>query len=142
MTELVIDASVAIKWFVAEPDSALAVKLFERVGGLAAPRLLMVEIASGLRKNFVRRLIRRETVLASIRAVESLIEAWHEDESLLIEALTLALDLDHPIYDCFYLALARKLNTVCVTADIKLLNKVAGTPFAPLAVGLADWRAA
>jgi predicted nucleic acid-binding protein len=40
MNDLVIDESVAIKWFVAEPDSSPAEKLLEYGGRLAAPQLL------------------------------------------------------------------------------------------------------
>ncbi len=33
------------------------------------------------------------------------------------QALTIAIELDHPIYDCFYLALAIRESTYVVTAD-------------------------
>lgn len=135
MTDLVVDASVAIKWFVAEPDSALAERLLEHGGRLAAPHLLMSELANGLWKNFFRERIGRETVFASLRHAEQTIEAWHADAPLLDDAMQIALELRHPIYDCVYLALARRLETACVTADGKLLSVAP----AGLAVALADW---
>ena len=136
MTEVVVDASVAIKWFVAEPDSALAEQLLERGGRLAAPQLLMSELANGLWKNFLRERIGRDTVFASLRHIERIIEAWHADAPLLDDAMKIALDLRHPVYDCIYLALAKRLNTVCVTADERLL----GVAPAGLATALAKWR--
>ena len=36
---------------------------------------------------------------------------------LLARAVLIAADLDHAAYDCFYLALAETLDTVCVSAD-------------------------
>ena len=38
-------------------------------------------------------------------------------ESLQEQALALAIDLKHPVYDCFYLALAERENAPLVTAD-------------------------
>ena len=35
-------------------------------------------------------------------------------------AITLAIDLRHPVYDCFYLTLAQRENTAIVTADERL----------------------
>jgi predicted nucleic acid-binding protein len=49
--------------------------------------------------------------------------------------MQLALELPHPVYDCLYLALARRLGTSCITADRKLLSVAP----AGLAVALADW---
>jgi predicted nucleic acid-binding protein len=38
-------------------------------------------------------------------------------EELRVRALALAIELRHPIYDCFYLALAERENAPLVTAD-------------------------
>ncbi len=37
-------------------------------------------------------------------------------------ALSLAIELQHPIYDCFYLALAQRENALLITADERLLS--------------------
>ena len=42
---------------------------------------------------------------------------------LIERALELALFLDHPIYDCLYLACAESLDKVLVTADERFLRK-------------------
>jgi predicted nucleic acid-binding protein len=44
--------------------------------------------------------------------------------------------LDHPVYDCFYLALAEDRHATLVTADGRLLNRLQDTQWAPLAVDL------
>ena len=42
------------------------------------------------------------------------------DRQLQAEALALACHLDHPVYDCLYLALARREAATLVSADRRL----------------------
>ena len=44
--------------------------------------------------------------------------------ALLQPATKLAIDLDHPAYDCIYLALAIARDAKFVTADARLISKV------------------
>jgi len=44
------------------------------------------------------------------------------DRHLQVEALALACHLDHPVYDCLYLALARREAALLLTADQKLMT--------------------
>ena len=53
-------------------------------------------------------------------APEELVDVIEPDRHLLAEALALACHLDHPVYDCLYLALARREAAVLVTADQRL----------------------
>ena len=43
------------------------------------------------------------------------------DEELRGRALAIAVDLNHPIYDCFYLALAEREHAPLISADKRLL---------------------
>ena len=56
--------------------------------------------------------------------------------SLARRALALAIELDHPVYDCFYLALAELEEDVLVTADDRLLRRLSGSRFEALAKAL------
>ena len=58
----------------------------------------------------------------SIQAV-SLIDHFLPSNSLWQDALKLACDLEHPVYDCFYLVLAQKFEATLLTSDRKLLKK-------------------
>ena len=49
-----------------------------------------------------------------------LIDQIEPDRHLHQEALALAMHLDHPVYDCIYLALARREAAVLFTADRRL----------------------
>jgi len=40
-----------------------------------------------------------------------------------------SLALDHPVYDCFYLALAEREQSVVVTADRRLITRLAQTRY-------------
>jgi predicted nucleic acid-binding protein len=54
-------------------------------------------------------------------------------------AMRMALDLNHAIYDCFYLAAALRRDTRLVTADRLLLARAATHPYlAGRAVLLGD----
>ncbi len=60
---------------------------------------------------------------------------------LAARSLALAADLDHPVYDCLYLALAELREASLVTADQRLLARLAGTPWASRALSLYDLEA-
>ena len=48
---------------------------------------------------------------------------------LAASAVRLAVDLDHPVYDCFYLALAIQEQYPVVTADARFHGKVSRHPY-------------
>jgi predicted nucleic acid-binding protein len=45
-------------------------------------------------------------------------------------------ELRHPAYECFYLALAEERRAKLVTADRRLLGRLAGTPWQEDAISL------
>ena len=61
-------------------------------------------------------------------------------EELIDGALALARDVRHPLYDCVYLQLALQLDAQMITADQKLSDQLAPTPYARHLVRLSDWR--
>jgi len=44
-------------------------------------------------------------------------------------ALEIAIELDHPVYDCFYLAVCEAQQITLVTADNRLIDRCRGTRF-------------
>ena len=137
MTEFVADASVALKWFVPEEDSEAAEKLLSTGIKLHAPRFLALETANAAWKNWRKKLIDQSVVESVSERLPKLIEVWIADDDLYHDALSLALTLKHPIFDCIYLAAAKRVGGAVITADKRLLS------IAPhgLAVALEDWRA-
>ncbi|MCP9833849.1 type II toxin-antitoxin system VapC family toxin [Cyanobium sp. Aljojuca 7A6] len=49
-----------------------------------------------------------------------LVDQIEPDRHLQVEALALACHLNHPVYDCLYLALARREAALLLTADQRL----------------------
>lgn len=114
----VIDASVAAKWLAPEADSPLADALL--ADDLIAPDLLYAEVGNILWKKRVRGEMDGATAQVGARWLLQVPLQVHDSASLLADALTLALQLQHPAYECFYLALAQRLDAPLVTADKRL----------------------
>ena len=61
-------------------------------------------------------------------------------EDLVDDALALARQIGHPVYDCVYLILAARLGNKMITADAKFADKLGSTAHGRHIVHLADWR--
>lgn len=135
---LVVDASVAVKWFVEEEYSAEAGRLLESDYELHAPRLLTLEVGNALwRKARVGELERnRAGALAAI--IPDMPVRWAEDDDYCPDAVLLALALDRTVYDSLYLALAHRIRARLVTADARFVNALAATEHGGAVVALHD----
>jgi predicted nucleic acid-binding protein len=112
----IIDASIAVKWVCAEEGSDRAAAL---LGGqaLAAPGFWLVEAANALWRRAQRGELtsgeadERIAMLAEapVRALDS--------QDLVPDALKIACELRHPVYDCLYLAAAVRCQAQVITAD-------------------------
>lgn len=115
----VIDASVAVKWFVDEPSSQLARTFLVRPGELTAPGHLLAEVGRGLlRRKRAGDLSVAEAklALAGLPAIVRLIAL----EELAILAFEIADACSVTIYDALYVAAAVRSEDVLVTADQRL----------------------
>ena len=74
-----------------------------------------------------------------MREIRRFVPQIFEDAALAAPALELARELGHPVYDCVYLALARRRNAPLITLDRKLTARLAGTRYEGDAILLADW---
>lgn len=136
MTGFVVDASIAVKWYVEEADSEHAHSLLAGPYEFAAPSLLRAELASALWRNWRDGYVSGTQVTDALASLEKAVGQWHETRKLLPMAVERAFVLRHHVYDCLYLALAEALRFKVITADRKLLA------IAPsgLAVALRDWK--
>ena len=78
-------------------------------------------------------LVTAEQARAAIAALPGHLQLF-DIVPLAARALDFAMALQHPIYDCYYLALAERENTVLVTADVRLVALARNTtvPIRPL----------
>jgi len=124
---VIIDASVALKWTLTEPDSETAGQLIGR-GDLAAPAMLHVELGHTLTKLSRRRMIAPADALSAWRALRQADILIYDDEALLEPAAELSLALNAGLYDCIYLALAVETADQVVSADEHFVRAVRAAP--------------
>ena len=120
---MIIDASVAVKWLVDEEDSAAANALLGRID-LVAPTLIHAEVGNAIWKKKRRGELADDPELPLLPELLASILQTIDESSVMERALRLALALDHPIYDCVYLALAETLEQELVTADGRFLSRL------------------
>jgi predicted nucleic acid-binding protein len=121
---LVIDASIAVKWVVDEEGTSDALALRHKAR-LIAPDLLVAEYANILWKKVQRAELSSEEALVAARLLQGAEIELIPMLPLLAVTTSLAIALDHPAYDCVYLALAAETDCRLVTADERLLRKLA-----------------
>ncbi len=114
---LVVDASVAVKWFVAEDLSDAAERILGRGDALSAPDLVLVEVANALWKKAQLGEIDRADADEALAALAADAIELQPTAPLVRRALALAGEIGHPVYDCIYLAAAEAGDGVVVTAD-------------------------
>ncbi|MDE0173225.1 MAG: type II toxin-antitoxin system VapC family toxin [Defluviicoccus sp.] len=137
----VVDASVAVKWLVAEVDADVAEELATSGHDLHAPRLMASEVANALWRKARTGEIERRAAGILLADVQDMPVRWGADEILSANAARLALALDHPIYDCVYLALAHRIGATVVTADRRFVTAAAPTQHGEAVLTLADYAA-
>ena len=128
MEEIVVDASVVVKWFIVEEDREKALRIrddyIEGRMTLSAPSLMPFEVMNAVRyarKDIgVERLtqIAKSLSLYGIRLHSLLREEYAE------KTINTALNNNISVYDASYVALAEHLQTILYTADSDLINRL------------------
>ena len=125
---LVVDASVAAKWFLPEVHSEDALRLLETPYRLLVPDLLYSEVGNTLWKRVVNSEITGEQAVEIIGVLESLPLASFPARPLTAAALDIACRTGRTVYDSVYIALATQQNCRLVTADRRFYNALSKTP--------------
>lgn len=126
----VVDASVAVKWFVQEDLRDAARELVRGGHSLHAPDWVVIEVGHAALKKWLAGQIDPAQARTMIRQLPAMIAHLYESTALIERALTIAMTTRHPVYDCLYLACAEISGGVVVTADQRFCQSVADTPFA------------
>jgi len=130
MRGYVVDASVAVKWLVAEPFSGESAALLDSGATLLAPDLLFAEAASALAAKHRHGEMNRDDLAEAVDLLRvAPVATPLSMRQLAASAARLAVDLGHPVYDCFYLALAFQEDYPLVTADTRFYEKVGRHPY-------------
>jgi predicted nucleic acid-binding protein len=128
--KVVVDASVALKWFLAEADASRAALLLRRAERLAAPELLLLECADVLTPKMRKREIDAVALSDAFRLLTGGAIDLVPDRDLALDAATIATATGATVYDACYIALAERTDAIVVTADAKLRRRTAATPLA------------
>jgi predicted nucleic acid-binding protein len=141
MDNLVVDSSVAVKWFVAEPYSTEARRILDAYqnGTLSflASDLINAEFGNIIWKKHLFQGLAvsdAQDILDKFRLLQFTLTPTGE---LLKDAYRIAVTHQRTVYDALYLALGIRENCQVVTADEKLVNAV-GTAF-PNLIWLPTW---
>jgi predicted nucleic acid-binding protein len=129
---LVIDASVALKWFVDEDGSRQAEALLTRQDTLIAPDLIIPEVCNATWKMVRRGMMHQTQQIAAVTRLPAILDELAPTGPLAPRAAALSTLLDHPAYDCFHLALAEQRSATLISADRRLIQRVAGTVWGDL----------
>lgn len=130
MSQYVLDASIAIKWFIPEVYSDAARRLVASNHTFLVPDFFFPEVGNVLWKRVRRGEDTAENarqILADLNAVP--VEVYLS-QPLMPLALDIALQTDRAVYDSLYLALAITQQCQMVTADEKFYNALKTSSYA------------
>lgn len=135
---LVVDASVAIRWYVEAPGTPAAIAILDSEEPLVAPDLVVAEVANVAWKLARAGQITHEHGSRIAAALPSAFSKLISAASLATRALEISSHLDHPVCDSLYIALAESQQGQLITADKRLGRAVENTEWEPLVLRLAD----
>jgi predicted nucleic acid-binding protein len=130
---VVVDTSVAAKWFINESGREQALKVLD-TPVRHAPDLIIAEIANVAWKKAIRGEVTSDQARFICASVARYFGVLHRSEALVDRAIDIALRLRHPVYDCLYLACAERAGSRLITADQRLIAVVHDTEFAVVAI--------
>lgn len=129
MSQYVLDASIAIKWFVPEIYSDLAVRLLVSNHTFLVPDFFFAEVANVLWKRVRRGEDTAENARQTLADLNAVPVEIYLSQPLMPLALDIALQSDRAVYDSLYLALAISQKCKMVTADEKFYNALQNTVY-------------
>jgi len=135
---LVVDASVAAKWFADEEHSERALGLLRNKIRLAAPDQFLLEMDSLVCKWIRRKIITVKEGKEIRKTLRMQTIEYRSSLDLLEIAFEIATQTGSSFYDCLYLALAFILDAKLVTADQRLFDSISKSRMADFIVWISD----
>jgi len=138
MSEWVVDASAAAKWFLNEPYAEPARRLLQPERVLHAPDFFLLEMDNLFCKRIRRGDWTEEDAKEARARLRRIPVKTHAFPDLQDSAYALAVQSGRSIYDCLYLSLAMELRVPFVTADRRLYESLAAGPLARRVLWVED----
>ena len=126
--KLIVDASVAVKWLFTEEGTVVSRQILAHRIVLYAPDFILTEVANVIWKKARRKEITHvQPYLEELARLPDVVVLCPSVD-LVAHASAIALEIDHPVYDCLYLACAEVGGAPLITADGKLLDAAQAYP--------------
>ena len=141
---IVVDASVAVKWYFPEMGSETAIALLDHPEGwLHGPDMLAIEVCAsfvrGANMDKARKPDAHKFISDfSAKLNDGTVTTHRLSSAQTAKAAILAIDLGHPLKDCLYLTLAMELDCPLVTADARFAAKALGVYDGVRVLGMGD----
>jgi len=127
---IVLDASVAAKWYLVEAGTDQAEALIESGNELCAPAVIRLEVLSAISRRFRMGGLSagdaEATMAEWLEDLDSSVMTLSPDDLDLDRAIQLSLRIRHPVVDCLYLACAMRLGADLVTTDENMYHRAQG----------------
>ena len=120
----VVDASVAVKWFVEEEGRADALAVLRCDADIVVPDLFFAEFANVLWKKSRKGEVGIQQATQAISCANRFVRQVMKSADLIERAFQWAGKLDHSVYDCLYLACAEAHSSKFVSADGHFVRKL------------------
>jgi predicted nucleic acid-binding protein len=117
MGAVTIDASVAVGIARDAPAHAKIVDRLSAADAIYAPSLFVIETANALWKYANAKQVSEANAVLMHRNAIALVDQTIDSAELFPEALLLAAQLRHPVYDALYLVTARRTGSALLTFD-------------------------
>jgi predicted nucleic acid-binding protein len=122
VSRFVVDASVAVKWYLPEQHSEDAARLCHSGTVLEAPDLLHSEVGNALWKRVRRSELTRDQAGEIIAALSLMPIEIYPSRLLAAAAVQIACETDLTVYDSLYIATAMLTGSRLVTADRRVFE--------------------
>ncbi|MBV9947255.1 MAG: type II toxin-antitoxin system VapC family toxin [Myxococcales bacterium] len=127
--KLVVDASVGAKWLLAEALSPKALGLLQPENDLLVPELFWAEVGNILWKKARSGELSEGEAIKRFDGLGAIGLRTVSNTTAAPGALRVALSTGRTVYDSLYIALAQNEACRFVTADERLVNGLAGSPY-------------
>ena len=134
---IIVDANIVVHTLVTGPYSEQARRIFEANLEVAAPDILVGDVANVLGKMVRTQVIKRSQAELFFDTLQQMPIKLFNSNPILANAFTMSLDFNHGFFDCVYLEMARLKASHLLTVDEKLIKKF-GNSIATI-IHLTDW---
>ncbi len=135
----VVDASVALKWFLyGESFAAESSLLVQYKVPMIAPDVIVAEVANAAWKSSMLGRITHQHAREIAGGLHRFLMLLVPSSEVSEKAVEIAQILNHPVYDCLYLALADNRGCQVITSDQRFIGRVKNTEYEKILVHVSS----